>query len=277
MNSMNTIVEEILEHYQHNPEAERLFRGAGELERIRTQEVIGRYLSAPPAAVLDVGGGPGAYSRWLGEQGYHIELVDPVPLHVEQARANMSGWPERARVHLGDARALAFADGSFDAVLMLGPLYHLTERTDRLRALAEAQRVLRPRGLLVAAGISRFASLLDGYCRALVRDDVFRAILARDLDDGQHRNASERDYFTTAFFHRPEELTAEVAEAGFTVEALIGVEGPFWCLARFEELWQEENMRALTLEQLRRVESEPSIIGASAHLLVVARARSDVF
>jgi SAM-dependent methyltransferase len=275
---MNTVVKEIVEHYEQGQEADRLLQGAGEMERIRTQEVMGRYLARPPAAVLDVGGGPGVYSSWLLEQGYQVDLVDPVLLHVEQARARMQAFPERrGRAHLGDARNLDFDDGSFDAVLLLGPLYHLTEQTERVRAISEARRVLRPGGVLVAAAISRFASLLDGYARALVRDELFRAILERDLRDGQHRNPADRDYFTTAFFHRPEELQEEFAQAGLDMEALLAVEGPFWCLANFSELWRDQSLRTYTLATLRQLEAEPSMIGASAHWLALGRQPSDRF
>jgi ubiquinone/menaquinone biosynthesis C-methylase UbiE len=201
-----------------------------------------------------------------------VHLIDPVPLHVEQARQRMAAAGGEGTAVTGDARELPFANASQDGVLMLGPLYHLTERTDRIRALAEARRVLRGSGFLIAAAISRFASLLDGFSRNLISDPVFRAILDRDLQDGQHRNiTADRTYFTTAFFHRPEELADEVTEAGFRVERLLGVEGPFWCLATFERLWPDSTIRSYMLETLRRIEDDTSLMGASAHLLVVAR------
>jgi ubiquinone/menaquinone biosynthesis C-methylase UbiE len=267
-------VNEILEHYSQVREADRLFAGHGELERVRTQEVIQRYLVPRPASILDVGGGPGVYASWLLGLGHTVHLIDPVPSHVEQARKRMAaaGGVGQGHADLGDARELPFADASQDGVLMLGPLYHLTERNDRIRALGEARRVLRGSGFLIAAAISRFASLLDGFSRNLISDPVFREILGRDLEDGQHRNiTADPTYFTTAFFHRPEELAGEVSEAGFRVERLIGVEGPFWCLSAFDRLWLDATTRAFMLETLRRIEEETSLIAASAHLLVTAR------
>jgi SAM-dependent methyltransferase len=88
--------------------------------------------------VLDVGGGTGVHAEWLAAEGYDVELVDPVPLHVEEA-AKLPGVIARQ----GDARALPVPDGQADAVLLLGPLYHLPERADRLRALSEARRAAR--------------------------------------------------------------------------------------------------------------------------------------
>jgi len=106
-----------------------------------------------------VGGGPGVYACWLSAQGYEVHLVDASPLHVEQARAASERLPNNplASVRLGDARQLDVADAAVDAVLLLGPLYHLTERADRLTALRESARVLRPGGHVFVAAVSRFA------------------------------------------------------------------------------------------------------------------------
>jgi ubiquinone/menaquinone biosynthesis C-methylase UbiE len=264
---------EIVAHYRDGREAERLFVGPGVLERVRTEQIISRYLVPPPARILDVGGGPGTYASWLLREGYQVELVDPVPTHVEEAARRFREYEPRGSATLGDARRLESADQRYDCVLLLGPLYHLTDRSDRIQALAETRRVLRPGGCAFVAAISRFASLLDGFARNLTRDPVFVTILDRDLTDGQHRNRENADYFTTAFLHRPEELTDEIRAAGLELEALLGVEGPFWFMTGFAELWENSETRDLMLEMLRRVESEPSLLGASAHWLAVVRRR----
>jgi 2-polyprenyl-3-methyl-5-hydroxy-6-metoxy-1,4-benzoquinol methylase len=74
--------EEILAYYARGQEDERLDQDTGQLERFRTQELLLRHLPAPPAVVLDVGGGTGQYATWLAARGYTVHLVDPVPLHV---------------------------------------------------------------------------------------------------------------------------------------------------------------------------------------------------
>ena len=74
-----------------------------------------------------------------------------------------------ASCRVGDARALEMPDETADVVLMLGPLYHLTDAGDRAGALREAARVLKPGGWLFAAAISRYASALDGLARDLLR------------------------------------------------------------------------------------------------------------
>ena len=177
-------------HYGTGYERTRLFPGGTpSLEFVRSLELLDRLLPAPPARVLDVGGGPGTYAAPLAQRGYQVHLVDPVALHVEQARKTAGREPATTfTATLGDARELPAADGSQDAVLLFGPLYHLTEGADRQRALAEAIRVLRPGGRLLAMAVCRYASLLDGLYAGWLDDPVFAPIVNRDLADGQHRN-----------------------------------------------------------------------------------------
>jgi ubiquinone/menaquinone biosynthesis C-methylase UbiE len=245
------------------------------LELARTRELITRYLPGQPQVVLDVGGGPGTYACWLAALGHEVHLLDAVPLHVEQARAASARQPQcpLGSVGLGDARRLPWPDASADAVLLLGPLYHLTRRAERLTALREAHRVLRPGGLLLVAAISRFASLLDGLVSGYLSDPDYLRIVERDLAEGQHRNPTGHDYFTTAYFHRPEELEAEVFEAGFVQEALVGIEGPGWMLADLEQRWSDPAQQAQLLAAARAVEGEASLRALSPHLMAVARKR----
>jgi ubiquinone/menaquinone biosynthesis C-methylase UbiE len=263
---------EAVAYYGRGGEAARLGEGHGLLEFARTCEILERWLPPAPAAVIDVGGGPGAYAVWLARRGYRVVLIDVVPLHVNQAREAAARAGQTIEARVGDARRLEAPSGSADAVLLLGPLYHLIERADRLRALREAWRVLRPGGCVVAAGVSRFASLLSGLYDGFLADPAFRAIVERDLVDGQHRNPTAHDYFTTTFFHHPDELRAEVAEAGFSVDALLGVEGPGWALPDLPARWADPQRRAEILAAARVVESEPSLLGLHAHVLAVGRA-----
>jgi SAM-dependent methyltransferase len=259
---------EILAHYEEGVERERLLRGgAGRLEFLRTRELLARYLPPAPITVLDVGGGAGVYALPLAREGYSVHLIDPVPLHVDQAReaSALQRDAPLASAEVGD-------DEGVDAVLLLGPLYHLTSRDDRLQALREAYRVLRPGGVVAAAAISRFASTYDGLLRGFLEDPTFEEIVERDVREGQHRNPTGRpEWFTTAYFHLPEELRDEAIEAGLNVEALAGIEGPAWVLPDLDSWLEDPLRRSRLLEAIRRVESEPSLLGASAHILVVGR------
>jgi len=265
------IPHEMQAYYELGLEANRLFHGHGHLELARTQEIILRHLPPPPCAVLDVGGGPGAYACWLAARSYRVTLIDASPLHVKQASeaSQRQAHAPIAECRLGDARRLDVASGSMPVVLLLGPLYHLTDLEDRLQALREAYRVLEPAGLLFAAAVDRFASLLPGVFENALADPEFAAIVARDLRDGQHRNPTDKDYFTTAFFHRPEELEAEVRAAGFELVDLLGVEGPGWLLPDLERRWADPAERERLLQAARAVEREPTLLGLHAHLLAV--------
>jgi SAM-dependent methyltransferase len=211
-----TFDQTIADFYGQAPEETRLEQIPFRLEEIRTRELIQRHAPAPPATVVDVGGAAGAYAIWLAEAGYTVHLLDAVRRLVAEARRRTAALSRPlASCQVGDARALEFADGCADIILLLGPLYHLTDAADRARAFYEAARVVKPGGLVFAGAISRYASALDGVARDLFQDPRFGAIVEQDLQEGQHRNPTERlDYFTTAYFHRPEDLRAEVQSAG---------------------------------------------------------------
>jgi SAM-dependent methyltransferase len=264
-------------HYASGYEAERLMGGSSRIELARTQEIVLRYAPPPPAVVYDIGGGPGVYARWLAGLGYTVHLVDALPLHVAQARRDSEQRPgaQLASASVGDARQLPFTDASGDLALLLGPLYHLTERADRLAALREVRRVLRPGGLLFAAAISRFVSTLDGLRQGFLDDPAFVAIAARDVREGQHRNPTNHPgYFTTAYLHHPDELRAEVEDAGLIHAATLAVEGPAWLAQWVLDAWDDPARRERVLAALRMIEAEPSLLGASAHLLTIARTPS---
>lgn len=272
--SPESFLPEISAHYASGYEERRLLRGTSQLEFARTQEIILRYLPKPPAVILDAGGGPGAYSLWLARLGYEVHLIDAMPLHVEQATRASLSQPDHpiASLSVGDARSLDFADASFDLVLLLGPLYHLTESEDRIRALAEARRVLKEGGIVIAAAISRFASVLDGTKSGYIDDAEFRVIVERDLSEGQHRNPNNHPtYFTTAYFHRPEDMKIEMKAAGLSHEKSLAVESFAWLLGDFDQIWIDTTRRENMLAMIRAVEEEPSMLGASAHLIGVAR------
>lgn len=257
---------EILAYYAQGKEDARLRDGgapAGRLEFWRTQDVLRRLLPAAPARVLDVGGGSGVHAEWLARDGHQVVLVDPVPLHVEQA-ARLAGVTARH----GDARELADTDASYDVVLLLGPLYHLTERADRVKALAEAGRVVRPGGPVVAATINRYAQLHD-----LLREERYftpsvRAHTDAVLADGRHPY-QEGGFFTVAHFAQPAEVTAEFAEAGLSVGGQYGVEGLAWLMGGVEDWLDDPERREAVLAACRHTESEPTLLGASGHLLTV--------
>ena len=171
---------------------------------------------------------------------------------------------------MGDARHLDLEAGGFDAVLLLGPLYHLPEAEHRLMALAEAKRIVKPGGVVFAAGISRFAALHDGFAREKLFEPGFLEMAEHDLATGVHLNPEQQPgWFTTACFHRPEELENEMTAAGFADVQVLGLEGLAGWLPSLDARWADAHDRRIILDALASLESEPSLRGASAHLLGV--------
>jgi SAM-dependent methyltransferase len=259
-------------YYERGRERDRLSDGRGQLEFTRTTEIVRRRLPSVPAVVADIGGGPGRYALWLASLGYQVEHRDLMSLHVRQLTQEAAGVTG-IRTAVGDARDVDLPNASVDAVLLLGPLYHLIDRTERVRALRECARIVRPGGPVFAAAVSRWASRIDGMLReriylqypaALGRiDEVDRTGMLPPLHEGGF----------TAFCHRPGELRDEMEEAGLEVTDLTSVEGPAFILGDLDARMADPADRSVVLEVARAIERVPELIGFGPHLLATGRAR----
>lgn len=260
----------ITQYYSGEIEKNRLELQHFKLEGIRTKRIIERYLNDKGLKIVDIGGGAGFYAYWLRSLGHHVSLVDlsskNIELATQYARQNNTSLEI---CEIGDATNLRFPDNSFDIALLLGPLYHLTEREHRLKAIQEAKRVLKPKGLLLTAVISRYASLIDGLARNLILDDRFETIMERDLETGIHINDTDNpEYFTTAFFHTPTEIKNEILESGLTFEKLIAIESMGWLMDHHklnDELYMNKIHRIID-----KIESNNDLIAISPHIMAVA-------
>lgn len=254
----------ISQYYARGGEVDRLNAGRGRLEFLQTQDVLRRLLPSAPARVLDVGGGTGVHARWLTADGYQVRLVDPMPSHVRHAN-------EIAGVDavLGDARRLDEPDDLYQVTLLLGPLYHLPERRDRVAALREAARVTAPGGIVVAATISRYAGLYDTLVRGRYLDPQVRRITDAEIVTGVHE-PFDQDLFTLAYFHHPDEILGEFADAGLTEAARYALEGGAWLFADRDGWLDGDERTVALLEALRCLEQEPSLFGITSHLLTSA-------
>jgi SAM-dependent methyltransferase len=267
MASTSTIRPEILAYYEQGREDARLRTGIGRLEFLRTQDILRRLLPTTPARILDVGGASGIHAAWLAEDGHQVELIDPVPLHVALA-SRLPGVSAR----LGDARTLHdIPDSSADAVLLLGPLYHLIQRSERVQALAEARRVVRPGGPVIAATINRFAGLHDMIMKDGYYTPERRTLIDATAEDGHNRSSSAESLFTTAYFHDPADIPGEFTDAGLTTTGQYGVEGAVWLMPGTEAALSDPARREPLLAAVRRTESVPSLLGISGHLLTAGR------
>ena len=192
----------------------------GQLESVRMRELLSSYLPEPPGPIADIGGGTGAHASWLQQLGYPVDLLDPVPRHIETAR--------RAGIRsavLGDARALPWPDASYAMVLLAGPLYHLRPR-DRVVALAEAVRIGRPGAIVVAVAVNRFANLIGATLANQLTDRT--AVVADILATGHSRT---NDRVPGMYYHSPAELRGEFAAAGLAGIGIHGLTGPGGWLA----------------------------------------------
>jgi SAM-dependent methyltransferase len=259
------------EHYGRGAEEGRLETPVGRLEHARTRELVLRHLPAPPAVVADVGGGPGDYTIWLLGLGHTVRHRDLVPMHVDRTRA--LAWAAGLTVDaaVADARRLDLPDASVDAVLLLGPLYHLVERDSRVACLREAGRVVRPGGPVFAAAISRWSPLLQGVLvrRVGAGDPTFGEVVERLLATGVMPPLAPGGF--AGYCHRPQELPGEAVDAGLEPLGVVSVEGLGSALADLETRWADPAERQVVLDVVRRAEAVPELLGLGAHLLLTAR------
>lgn len=264
---------EVFDFYEKGAEIGRLERGLGIIEAARTKELLSRFIE-PCMTVYDVGGGVGYYSDWLAGMGCTVSLYELAPSAVCYAKDHQT-VPYYAAV--ADARFLPVQDCSCDALLLMGPLYHLMDRQDRLKALSEVYRALHPDGLLIATGISKFSSAtwaLSTYRTAndFIDDEVYMDMLRGELTTGEHhRPVKYPNFIAEAYFHTPESFASEITEAGFHVNRMLAIEGIIWPTPDLNAKWEDQASRDRLLELLRLTESEPSILGYSPHFMAVAQ------
>lgn len=255
-------------YYARDEERDRLSMGVGRVEFLRTVEVISRTLPASPAVVADIGGGPGRYTEWLVDAGHTVIHRDVVARHVEQVRALHA---HQVDAKVGDARNLDLPDDSADAVLLLGPLYHLEDPADRMKALSESRRVVRSGGVVYVAAISRWAARLHGMLLERVHLK-YPAIL--DMVDEMEATGEMRPVHDNSFngyAHTPEGLREELQRSGLILESLVALEGISFALCDLDQRLSDAGERDLLLDTLRAVEQVPDLVGLGPHLLATAR------
>ena len=271
---------EIYNFYNNGAEIGRLERGLGIVEFHRTKEILSRYIDKGEV-VYDIGGGIGMYAAWLAKKGNEVHLIELAENAVEYAKANMM-QDCRFVAETGNALQVNRPDESADVVLLMGPLYHLRDREERLLALREAFRLLKKGGLLVVAGISKFSSMtwaLSVYGEKknenlveFLDDPVFFNMIKSEMTIGDHIRPKEYPKFIAeAYFTTSEEMKSEIAEVGFVVDKTIAVEGCIWFTPHLQEKWTDEASRERLLDIVRMTETEPEMMGMSPHFLVVAR------
>ncbi len=260
---------------QGEREWERITRPEGGIEFIVTTDALARRLPST-GRVLDVGGGPGRYTIWLAQQGYQVVLLDLSPDMLAIARVHIHEAAVDAQMEsvvLGDACNLhEFSPASFDAVLCLGPFYHLAA-ADRERAASEVARVLRPRGLVFAAFMPiytflRRTLLLPEEQHRLADPDF----VSRLMDEGAFRTHVP-GRFDAAFGVRPPDVAPFMERHGFTTVELLADTGFATSLAGALADLAVSNPAAheAALRLILQTAADPSLLGGSIHLLYVGR------
>jgi len=271
MPANNLISNEIDSFYAGAAEDKRLTYGLGPLEFERNQELIARHLPAK-GVIMDVGGGPGVYAEWLAGLGHTVHLIDPVHKHIQQAQKRAAKLKKPFKASLGEARQLDFPDSSADVVILHGPLYHLQKKEDRLKALHEAYRVLKPNGVLLGFAINHTVSTLTGLLNGMIHDPQFYAMCQSELQTGIHNPpASWPGILPEAFFHKPDELLDEIKEAGFSNLELFAVEGMIWLDSKYFESRSNPEKKAAMMNLLKTNEQNRELLAFSPHMMVCGR------
>ncbi|MGH3358979.1 MAG: class I SAM-dependent methyltransferase [Nocardioidaceae bacterium] len=263
---------DVFDFYTHRcDEAARLTATIrGRLEAIRIRELLSPQLPPAPARVADIGGGPGVHARWLAEAGYAVDLLDPIPRHVDTA-AHVGVRSARQ----GDARSLPWPDGSYDVALLAGPLYHLPP-SERAQAMGEAARIVRPGGVIAAVAVNRYANLIGS---AVANQYDERETVVTDILAGGYSHANDR--VPHMYYHHPAELRDEFTTAGLVDVDVYGLTGPGgWLTVALDRHFLETDTPLpatvtaadplLTALKTARIADEyPDLTPASAQLMAV--------
>ena len=267
---MSDDINDIRAFYDNNPEREHQRLDQHQLEYDLTWRYFEQYLP-PTGSILEVGAATGRYTVELARRGYAVTAVDLSPALIDANRQNLTEarLEQQVRLVVADARDLsAVTETNFDAVLLMGPLYHLIVEVDRKTALQQAYDRLRPGGLIFTAFISRFGTMAD-----LMRNNPGwiddQAHVQSVLHQGKRPDAMPRGGFRGYLAHVPEIIPLHES-IGFETITLAGVEP---LIAAYDESYNqlEGDQRERWLDLLDAISTEPSILGASRHLIYVGR------
>ena len=256
----DSISEEIIENYKDFEEDKRLSDAFGRFEKEQTKDLILRYCKKKELTILDVGGATGAYSFWLAGLNHNVYLVDIVPKHIEisKNKTKNENLPVLKDYIVGDARKLPFEDNFADLLIMHGPLYHFTNRKDRIDSIQEANRVLKPGGTLLAFTITRYAGVNYGIREKLMYNDIYYSVIKNEVLNGiRDNNPKKIKSFLKAYFHLPNEIEEEIKACNFQFEKTIGILGTTWTTPDLKDALEDP----IKLQRLKEIscllENEP--------------------
>lgn len=281
---MKTIDKTVLAGYDAGIERGRLRENIGLLEFERTKEILLEKLPKPPAVIYDIGGGYGEYAWWLSSLGYEVHLFDLSATNIEMSHELKNEYPDVLlhSAELCDARAVPRKDKSADTVLLMGPLYSITEYDERILAIRESFRLLKDNGLLFTAALTPYSVLIPRILSYRVagsrkeKDLDAPAVIdmvKRALRDGCYENP-ERSIvggLGSSHLHTAKALRGELTAGGFETLSVHGVMGGAWLAPNLDELLANRETRKVLLETVRMTDTHEEIMGLSGHMLAVSK------
>lgn len=282
--TMKTIDETVLAGYNAGIERNRLRTGIGLIEFERTKEILLEKLPKPPAVIYDIGGAYGEYAWWLASLGYEVHLFDLSETNIEMSTELAAEYPgvTLAAAAVCDARSIPRPDASADAILLMGPLYSITEYEERILAVIECRRLLKDDGLLFSAALTPFSVLVsrlaiyhkDETVKSTELDSpALLAAIERALFDGCYINPERKIALGlgSSHLHTAKALKEELSDGGFDTETVHGVMGGAWLAPNLDALLGNEKTRSLLMKTVRMLDTHEEILGLSGHLLAVSR------
>lgn len=281
---MKTIDTAVLAGYNAGIERERLRTGIGLIEFERTKEILLEKLPKPPAVIYDIGGAYGEYAWWLASLGYEVHLFDLSVTNIAMSAELAAEYPgvKLASATVSDARSIPRPDKSADAVLLMGPLYSITEYEERILAIEECGRLLKDDGVLFSAALTPFSVLVprialyhidDTAKRRELDDPAVMSVIERALEDGCYINPEKKivSGLGSSHLHTAKALREELSTGGFDTATVHGVMGGAWLAPNLDELLANEETKAVLMKTVRMLDTHEEIIGLSGHLLAVSR------
>lgn len=263
-------IRDIAEFYDSNPDTEHVRLELHQLEYDLTRRYLHEYLPSQ-GVILEIGAATGRYTLELARRGYRVTAVDLSAALIERCRKNLvdEGLESRVRLVVADARNLGeVEERQFDAVLSMGPLYHLVEEVDRKLSLKEAFDRLRVGGVIFSSFLSRFGVMGD-FIKRIPHWIEDQAHVRSFLERGTRPNSSPRGGFR-GYFAYPSELAPLHEALGFETLVVAGVEPG---ISADDESYNRlpAEQRQLWLDLLYEISAERSIVGASRHLLYIGK------
>ena len=253
------------EYYNSYEEEGRLQPKSGQVEYLTTMKYIDECISGnPEPQILEIGAGTGRYSIALARRGYHVTAVELISHNLEVLNSKLDG-SEPINVMQGDALDLsALSDESFDITLLLGPLYHLFSREDKLQALSEAVRVTKPGGYILSAYCMSDPSIVQNVFAAAILNEV---ILQGKLTEDWRCISRPKDLFDLV---RTEDIASLDEELPAERIKLVASDGATKFYADLIDAMDDETF-SKWLDYHFHICERRDLVGASHHTLDILR------